>query len=58
MDWLLGMNQAVNYIEENLDGDISYSTASKFVCCSAYEFQRIFSFKNGKNCVMAVFLHE
>jgi AraC family transcriptional regulator len=44
MDWLLGMNQAVNYIEENLDGDINYSTASKFVCCSAYEFQRIFSF--------------
>ncbi len=44
MDWLLGMNQAVNYIEENLDGDISYSTAAKFVCCSQYEFQRIFSF--------------
>ncbi|MCB2313669.1 AraC family transcriptional regulator [Clostridium tagluense] len=44
MDWLSGMNQSVNYIEDNLDGDISYSTAAKFVCCSAYEFQRIFSF--------------
>jgi len=44
MDWLLGMNKAVNYIEDNLDGVISYPIAAKFVCCSAYEFQRIFSF--------------
>ena len=44
MDWLLGMNQAVDYIEENLDGTISCSIAAKFVCCSEYEFQRIFSF--------------
>lgn len=44
MDWLLGMNQAVDYIEGNLESDISYSHAAKFVCCSEYEFQRIFSF--------------
>lgn len=44
MDWLLGMNQAVDYIEENLESDISYLEAAKFVCCSEYEFQRIFSF--------------
>lgn len=37
MDWLLGMNQAVDYIEENLDGTISCSTAAKFVCCSELE---------------------
>lgn len=44
MDWLLGMNQAVDYIEKNLESNISYSEAAKFVCCSEYEFQRIFSF--------------
>lgn len=44
MDWLLGMNQAIDYIENNLDGDIDYSNAAKFVCCSSYEFQRVFSF--------------
>ncbi|MGH4124362.1 MAG: helix-turn-helix domain-containing protein [Clostridium sp.] len=44
MDWLMGMNQALNYIENNLDGEICYSTAAKFVCCSTPEFQRIFSF--------------
>lgn len=44
MDWLMGMNQAVNYIEDNLDDEISYLLAAKFVCCSVCEFQRIFSF--------------
>jgi AraC family transcriptional regulator len=44
MDWILGMNQSINYIEENLTGKISYSKAANFVCCSEYEFQRIFSF--------------
>lgn len=44
MDWLSGMNQAIDYIEDNLDGDISYYEAAKYVYCSEYEFQRIFSF--------------
>ncbi len=47
MDWLKGMNQAVNYIEANVDGEISYEIAAKFVYCSLGEFQRVFSFMVG-----------
>ncbi len=44
MDWHKGMNEAIDYIEDNLKADIDYSIASKFVCCSVWEFQRVFSF--------------
>ncbi len=43
-DWILKMNQAIAYIENNLDGDIDYIEASKIACCSVYHFQRFFSF--------------
>ncbi|MCL1824045.1 MAG: AraC family transcriptional regulator, partial [Oscillospiraceae bacterium] len=44
MDWLERMNGAVNYIEENLTGEISYDKAAQIACCSTYHFQRMFSF--------------
>jgi AraC family transcriptional regulator len=44
MDWQKGMNEAIDYIEDNLIGDIDLSTAARFVGCSVWEFQRIFSF--------------
>jgi len=44
MDWQIKMNQALDYIEENLAGEISIETAAKFVGYSAWEFQRFFSF--------------
>ncbi len=44
MDWQKGMNEAINYIESNLTGTIDYNIAAGFVGCSAWEFQRIFSF--------------
>ena len=47
MDWLKGMNNVVNYIEENLTQPISYETLGKMTGCSAYEFSRIFSFMTG-----------
>ena len=47
MDWLKRMNEAVEYIEENLDKDISYDEAARIACCSAFYFQRIFSYVMG-----------
>jgi len=44
MDWQIKMNQAVNYIEENLAGEIQLETAAKLACCSTWDFQRMFSF--------------
>lgn len=47
MDWLKGMNDVVKYIEENLTNSIDYALLAKKVCCSSYEFSRIFSFMTG-----------
>ncbi|MCL1858975.1 MAG: AraC family transcriptional regulator [Oscillospiraceae bacterium] len=47
MDWLKGMNNVIEYIEENLTQPIKYEALSKIVSCSVYEFSRIFSFMAG-----------
>ena len=44
MDWRKGMDSAIDYIESNLTGTVDYSIAARFVSCSTWEFQRIFSF--------------
>jgi AraC family transcriptional regulator len=44
MEWLDRMNHAMEYIEEHIAEDIDYSKVSKYACCSAYHFQRVFSF--------------
>ena len=44
MDWLTGLNQALDYIENNLENDIDYNQAAKIACCSTYHFQRMFAF--------------
>jgi len=44
MDWHTKMNQAVKYIEDNLMGEVKLEAAAKICGCSAWEFQRIFSF--------------
>lgn len=44
MDWINQLNEAINYIEENLTGEISYETISKIAGCSVYNFQRMFSY--------------
>jgi len=38
------MNQAIDYIENNLSDEIDYSKAAQYMNCSVWEFQRIFSF--------------
>jgi len=47
MDWLKGMNQVVDYVEENLTRPMSYESLARVVGCSVYEFSRIFSFMAG-----------
>ncbi len=47
MDWLSAMNAAIDYIETRLDDDISYDRAAQIACCSAYHFQRMFSYIAG-----------
>ncbi|MEO3945805.1 AraC family transcriptional regulator [Gorillibacterium sp. CAU 1737] len=44
MDWVSRMNAAIDYIEDHLTEDIAYPEVAKAACCSAYHFQRMFSF--------------
>ena len=44
MDWVKQLNESINYIEENLTGEISYEVISKIAGCSVYNFQRMFSY--------------
>ena len=43
MEWLKRLGAAIDYIEENLDMEISYDEVARIACCSTYYFQRIFS---------------
>lgn len=47
MEWLKNFSKAINYIEQNLDGDISYEEAAKIACCSTNYFQRMFAYVIG-----------
>lgn len=44
MEWLKKLSAAIDYIEDNLDGSISYDEAAQIACCSTFYFQRIFSY--------------
>lgn len=44
MDWLVRMNNAMDYIECNLADEISFEKVAQIACCSTYHFQRMFSF--------------
>ncbi|WP_312699493.1 GyrI-like domain-containing protein [Sedimentibacter sp.] len=47
MEWLNSLSNAIEYIENNLDKEISYEEAAHIACCSTYYFQRIFSYVAG-----------
>jgi AraC family transcriptional regulator len=47
MEWLKKLSDAIDYVENNLDGEISYAEAAKIACCSTYYFQRMFSYVAG-----------
>ncbi|MCI8949539.1 MAG: AraC family transcriptional regulator [Lachnospiraceae bacterium] len=47
MEWLKKLGAAIDYIENNLDKEISYDEAARIACCSPCYFQRIFSYVSG-----------
>lgn len=47
MDWIKKMNEAVDYIEARLDGEIDLGEVAQIAHCSAYHFQRVFSYMAG-----------
>jgi AraC family transcriptional regulator len=42
MEWSERMNAAIEYIEDNLAGEISFAEVAKRSCCSSFYFQRMF----------------
>ena len=44
MDWLTRMNATLDYVEDNLCGEIDYSMLEKMACCSAHTFFKMFSY--------------
>ena len=47
MEWLKNLSNAIDYIENNLAGEISYEEAAKIACCSTYYFERMFAYVAG-----------
>jgi AraC family transcriptional regulator len=42
MEWSERMSKALDYIEDNLAGEIDYKEVARLACCSTYHFQRMF----------------
>ncbi len=49
MELLKSMNDALEYIENNLTEKLDYSEVAKIAMCSEYHFNRMFSFLSGIN---------
>jgi AraC family transcriptional regulator len=47
MNWPERMNTVIDYIEDNLDGEVDIEKAADIACCSTYHLQRIFLAVNG-----------
>ena len=47
MDWVEGLNQAVAYIDKNLDGEIDYGEISRLTFTPISLFQRFFAITAG-----------
>lgn len=47
MDWLKNWNEALDHLEHDLDGDIKLEELGRLAGCSAYHFQRMFSYLAG-----------
>lgn len=43
MDWITGLQRAIDYIEDNLTDDLDYEKIAAKACVSSFHFQRIFS---------------
>lgn len=47
MEWVERLNQSMEYIEEHLADEIDYEQIGRIACCSAYHFQRMFTYMAG-----------
>ena len=47
MDWLDNWNRAMEYLEEHLEEELDLKELGKLAGCSAYHFQRMFSYLAG-----------
>lgn len=47
MEWLKLLQDAINYMEENILEDLNYEDVAKNVCMSSYNFHRTFSLMTG-----------
>ncbi len=47
MEWLDRMNDALIYLEANLDGEIDLERAARLAACSQFHFQRMFTYIAG-----------
>lgn len=47
MDWLDHMNDALDYLEANLDGEVNLEHAARLAACSLFHFQRMFTYIAG-----------
>ena len=42
MEWIKGIQRALDYVEEHLTEEIDYEAVAKEACSSAFHFQRVF----------------
>lgn len=47
MEWVERLNQSMQYIEAHLTGEIDYEQLGRIACCSAYHYQRMFTYMAG-----------
>lgn len=56
MDWIAGIQKALDYIEQNLAGELDYEEIAKAAFSSSYHFQRIFSLLCG--CTLGEYIRR
>lgn len=47
MEWISALNESLNYLEEHLEGKTDIAQAAKLAGCSAFHYQRMFSYLAG-----------
>ena len=47
MEWVERLNESIDYMEEHLTDEISYEQLGQIACCSAYHYQRMFTYMAG-----------
>ena len=47
MEWVERLNEAMRYLEGTFTDSIDYEQLGRIACCSAYHFQRMFTYMAG-----------